>query len=283
MGRLDGKIVLLGGGLGSVKGDKFIPGLSIWIAKKLVDDGAQVILTDVAADVVQKAAAEVGGKCKGIACDLLKVRDYEEKKSEDGEKTEIVWKDNPALTLVDTIVKEFGKLDVLITNFDYFEKGRVISADEQLYMKLRDENIKPVFHLVAAVRDQWATQKKTMNLNGKLIMITSITGKAGMGLAALYSAFKSGIVGLNKTLARELGRFAQVNSVAIGPLSDKKLQGPPDKLKSQYMVTKTDYSNIDLTPELVAGPVAFLASDDSNGISGQTINVDGGLWIKVEI
>jgi 3-oxoacyl-[acyl-carrier protein] reductase len=282
MGKLDGKVILLGGGLGSIKKEKFAPDLSIGIAKKLIEEGAQLIVTDVDANVVQNAVAEIGGNCKGIPCDLLKDRAYEEKKTDDG-KTEVIWTDNPALDLVNEIVKEFGKLDVLITNFDSFEKGRIINATDELYEKLKNENIRPVFHLTAAVREQWAAQKKTQNITSKLILVTQTAGKAGLGLSALYSAFKAGIVGLNKTLARELGRFAQVNAVAIGPLADKKLQGPAEKLKSQYMVTRTDYSDIALTPELVAGPIAFLASDESNGISGQTISVDGGLWIKVEI
>ena len=81
MGKLDGKVILLGGGLGSIKKEKFAPDLSIGIAKKLIEEGAQLIVTDVDANVVQNAVAEIGGNCKGIPCDLLKDRTSEEKEN----------------------------------------------------------------------------------------------------------------------------------------------------------------------------------------------------------
>ncbi len=283
---LSEKVILLGGGLGRTKKGKLKAGLGVHIAKRLIAGGAkQVIVTDIDEEVVSLAAAEIGGNCKGIACDLLKERKSETKEfeTERGIKTEVVWTDNPAQDLVEQVVDEFGKIDVLITAFDEYDKGRVEKSDMDMYEKLKQGNVTPVFHLLGAIRPQFAAQAKSTGKMGKVIILTHMVGKAGMAMASLYSAFKGGMVGLVKSLAREFGRFASVVGLACGAVSEKNMFGPKDRMKKRYMVTQTEYSNIKLKPELIAGPVAFLASDDADGISGQTYSVDGGLWLKVEI
>jgi NAD(P)-dependent dehydrogenase (short-subunit alcohol dehydrogenase family) len=110
-----------------------------------------------------------------------------------------------------------------------------------------------------------------------------MTGKAGMSMGVIYSGIKAGIVGLNKGLARELGRFATVNNVCPGPVSVRNSYGPGDRIKGQYMVTKSDSANINIEFKHISPIVAFLASDAAAAISGQSISVDGGLWLKLEI
>ena len=129
--------------------------------------------------------------------------------------------------MVEDIVKEFGRVDVLITNFDKFtEMGKVDKIDDADYNELRDQNIWPTFHLLAAVREQMSNQKKTDGSIAKVVMLTNMVGKAGMSQGAIYAAFKASLIGLNKGLAREFGRFANVNTVAMAPLAEKKMQGP---------------------------------------------------------
>jgi 3-oxoacyl-[acyl-carrier protein] reductase len=286
MGRFDGKVVLLGGNVGKFKKDEFRMGMGGIIAKQFVDEGAQVVLVDLDFKDAEAAAKAIGGKCKAMECDLLKDRTSETKtiETDQGPKTEMEWTDNPALKMVNNIVAEFGKIDVVVLNFDEFDQAKITKGDDALYLAMRDKNLTPVFHLLAGVRDQLAGQTKKDGTYSKVVMLTCMVGKAGMSMGTIYSAFKGAIVGLNKTLAREFGRFANVNTVAYGPLADsKKYQGPKDTIKkSQYMITSSDMSNQDITPEKVAPLVLFLASDDAMGISGQSISVDGGLWLKLE-
>ncbi len=285
MGKFDGKIALIGGNLGKLKKDKFKIGLGGVIAKQLQDEGAQVCLVDLDFAVTQACVSSLGGSAKAYNCDLLKDRTYETEEYVDERgktKTRVIWKDNPALTMVNQIVEEFGKLDILITNFDKFERVRLDASDNTLFDELRDKNITPTFHLLAAVREQFSTQTKTLGTYAKVVMLTCMVGKAGMSLGALYSGFKAAIIGLTKSMAREFGRFANVNAVAFGPLAEKKMQGPKEKTKGGFMVTQTDMSKQPITFEKVAPLVCFLASDDAIAISGQIISVDGGLWLKLE-
>jgi NAD(P)-dependent dehydrogenase (short-subunit alcohol dehydrogenase family) len=281
MGKFDGKIALVGGNLGKAKDADFKIGLGGTIAKKLAEEGAKVIVVDINAADAEACAKAIGANAKAMACDLMKDRTSENIKTEDG-KSEIKWTDNPALTMVEEIVKEHGKLDILITNFDEFEQGRVDKIDDELYNKLRDANIWPTFHLLAAVREQFSKQTKTTGTYAKVVMMTNMVGKAGMSLGSIYAAFKAGIIGMTKGLAREFGRFANVNAVAMGPLSQKPLQGPKDRIKKSFMVTQTEMSNQEFTFDKIAPMAVFLASDDAIAITGQTISVDGGLWLKLE-
>jgi NAD(P)-dependent dehydrogenase (short-subunit alcohol dehydrogenase family) len=286
MGKFDGKIALIGGNLGYFKKEEFFIGLGGMIAKELASQGAQVFLVDLDFKITKACAAKIDGKCRAMECDLLKDRTYEVQEQMDEEKgkmiTNYIWKDHPALALVEEIVKECGKLDILITNFDTYEKARVDSSDDALYTKLRDENIMPVFHLLSAVREQFAHQTRTTGTFAKVVMITSFVGKAGLSVGSLYAAFKGSIVGLTKSMAREFARFANVNCVATGPFAEKRLQGPKDNIKSAYMPTQTELSNLDLKIEHIVPMVLLLASDDAMAIDGQIISIDAGLWLKLE-
>jgi 3-oxoacyl-[acyl-carrier protein] reductase len=285
MGKLDGKVALIAGGLGRFKKEKYLPGLSTYIVQDFLKEGADVIIVDLDEKVTNACAKYIGNpKVKAKACDIMKDRTYETKtyETDRGPKTDVIWTDNPTLELVKEIIEEFGKLDALVVNFDYYEKGRIESVTEELYIKLREQNITPVFHFMAAVREQFSAQKKTTGNFAKVVTITSMVGKSGLETAALYSAFKGSMIGLTKNLCREFGRFANVNAVAIGPLSVKKMQGPKDRAKSKFLVTKSDMSNIEIKPKHIAPLVTFLCSDDAAAISGQTISVDGGLWLKLE-
>lgn len=285
MGKFDGKTALIGGNLGKIKKEKFKMGLGGVIAKQLLDDGAQVVLVDAEFNVAQECAKALGGQSKAVECDLFKDRTYETEEYLDhrgNKKTKVVWKDNPALKLVEDIAQEYGKLDILITNFDKFEKARLDSTSDEMYINLREQNITPTFHLLAAVRELFSAQRKTTGTYAKVVMITSMVGKAGMSMGAIYSAFKGAIVGLTKSLGREFGRFANVNTIAVGPFSEKKMQGPREKIRDGFMATQTDMANQPITFEKIAPLAAFLASDDAIVINGQIISADGGLWLKLE-
>ncbi|MHA1110660.1 MAG: SDR family NAD(P)-dependent oxidoreductase [Promethearchaeota archaeon] len=285
MGKLDGKVALIAGGMGRFKKEEYKPGLSTYIAQNFIAEGADVVIVDLDEKVTKACADYIGSpKVKAKACDILKDRTYETKtyETERGPKTDVVWTDNPTLSLVKEIIEEYGKLDALVMNFDNYEKGRVDSVTEETYIQLREQNVMPVFHFLAAVREQFSAQKKTTGTFAKVVTVTSMVGKSGMETAAVYSAFKGSMVALTKSMCREFGRFATVNAVALGPLSVKNMQGPKDRVKGKFLVTKSDMANIEIKPSHVAPLVTFLCSDDAAAISGQTISIDGGLWLKLE-
>jgi len=285
MGKFDGKIALVGGNLGKLKKDTFKIGLGGVIAKKIVEQGGQVCLVDTDFAITKACAEMIGGSVKAYECDFFTERVYETEAYVDDrgrDKTNVIWTKAPAHELVQSIIKEFNKLDILITNFDKFEQARIDQTDDELYDYLRDQNTLPVFHLISAVRDVMSTQKKTKGTYGKIVFITNIVGKAGMSFATMYSAFKGSLVGLTKCLAKEFGTFANVNAVAMGPLSEKKMQGPKDRIKKNYLLTQTACCDKDLTFQDIAPLATFLASDDAIAINGQVMNVDGGMWLKLE-
>ncbi len=285
MGKLDGKVALIAGGFGRFKKEEYKPGLSTFIAQNFVDEGADVIIVDLDENVTKAAEKFLGSpKVKSKACDIMKDREYktETYETERGPKTNVIWTDNPTLTIVKEIIEEFGKLDSLVLNFDYYEKGKVDSVTVETFDTIRNQNITPVFHFLAAVREQFSAQKKTTGTFAKVVILTSMFGKSGLEVASVYSAFKGSMIGLTKNMCREFGRFANVNAVSIGPLSVKNMQGPKDRVKGKFLITKSDMSNISLIPEHITPLVTLLSSDDAAAISGQTISIDGGLWLKLE-
>ena len=287
MAEFAGKVALVAGNLGKFKKDKFKMGLSGVIAQKLINNGCKVCIVDTDYEITKACAEKINNEnVKAYECDFFAECESETEKFVDDRgrnKTRVIWKFAPAHELVQNIIKEFKKLDILITNFDEFEQARIDQTDDELYNYLRDQNTLPVFHLISAVRDVMSNQKKREGTYGKIVFITNIVGKAGLSFATMYSAFKGALVGLTKCLAKEFGTFANVNSVAIGPLSEKKMQGPKDRIKKNYLLTQTAVCDKPLTFQDIAPLATFLASDDAVAINGQVMNVDGGMWLKLEV
>lgn len=289
---LKDKVVIVGGNLGKFRRDKFKKGLGATIAEKCKEQGAKVVVTDLDQKIVDACADALG--VKGICKDIMKDRegheilvDHPRKKDADGNPkkvTDVEWDENPALDLVKEVVDEFGKVDVLVNNWDYHERGKLTKMGADKFDELREKNITPVFHMLAAVRQQFSDQHtKNRKEWPKVVNVFSFVGKAGMSMGGLFAAFKGSMIGITKGIGREFGRFAITNSVAYGPLKERKMQGPKDRIKKAYMITSSDYGqNQDITMDKVANVVVFLASPLSNGINAQTISVDGGLWLKLE-
>jgi NAD(P)-dependent dehydrogenase (short-subunit alcohol dehydrogenase family) len=281
--RFEGKTVIVAGGLGKLKGDEFKKGIGGACVELLKAEGANVVVTDVDEAVVTKAAAVFG--VKGNYKDLLKDRTShdQEVKSDKGVKKELVWDDHPALSLVNEVAGEFGAIDGVIMAFDYFEKMSVANTTSAKFDEMVTKNVWPVFHLFAALRDQLAKQAREGKPWGKVVNVFSFVGKAGLSMGSAYAGTKGAMVGMNKSLAREFARFANVNAVTFGPLAEKGIAGPEDRIKKNMMITSTDLGqNKDITVDKVAPLAVFLVSPDADCIAGQTFSVDGGLWLKLE-
>ena len=164
--------------------------------------------------------------------------------------------------LVDAIVKEFGKIDVLVNNAGITKDGLLMRMSEEDWDAVIDTNLKGVFNFTKAVSRPMMGKK-----SGKIVNITSISGVMGNAGQSNYSASKAGVIGFTKAVAKELAsRNINVNAIAPGLSED---------VKKNYLAS-IPMKRFASTNE-VANVVKFLASDDASYITGQTICVDGGI------
>jgi 3-oxoacyl-[acyl-carrier protein] reductase len=164
----------------------------------------------------------------------------------------------------------FGRLDAVVANAGQSQDGLILRFKPADLDRLLEVNLKSAFVLAAAVAKPMLKQR-----SGSLIFISSIVGIAGNAGQSAYAATKAGLLGLTRSLAKELGsRNVRVNAVAPGLIETAMTAGLPDAARTAFL------GNIALgrpgTPEDVAGVVTFLASDAARYVTGQTIVVDGG-------
>ncbi len=178
-----------------------------------------------------------------------------------------------AQKMVDTVTKEFGKLDILVSNAGINWDGVIWKMTEEMWDRVIDVDLKGYFNYMRAVSPIFREQK-----SGKIINLTSINGLRGKFGQANYSAAKAGIIGLTKAVARELGKYSvNVNAVAPGMVLTDMMKGLPEDVintaKEETVLKRL------ATPEEVAAVVTFLCSESARHITGEIIKVDGGQYI----
>lgn len=230
-------------------------GIGKTIAVKLAEHGANIAFTDLeyndAAKEVEKQLQDLGVKAKGYASDASK---FEETQN-----------------LVDEIQKEFGSIDVLVNNAGITQDTLLMRMTEQQWDAVISVNLKSVFNFTKAAQKYMLKQK-----SGSIINMSSVVGVSGNAGQANYSASKAGIIGFTKSIAKELGsRNIRSNAIAPGFIITEMTAKLPEDVR------KTWEQQIPLrrggTPEDVANTTLFLASDLSTYVSGQVINVCGGM------
>jgi 3-oxoacyl-[acyl-carrier protein] reductase len=165
---------------------------------------------------------------------------------------------------------ELGRVDFAVANAGQAIDGLIVRAKPADIDTMLDVNLKSAFFLVAAVARPMMKQR-----SGSIVLISSIVGLAGNAGQAAYAASKAGLLGLAKSVAKELGpRNVRVNAVAPGLIDTAMTDAMPEKARAHYLAT------IPLgragSPEDVSGVVTFLCSDAARYVTGQTIVVDGG-------
>lgn len=270
MGVLDGKVAIV---TGSARG------IGRATAELLSAQGASVLINDLDGDVAQQTASEIAGETTVFAGDLTK-----------GDAPD---------RLIQTAIDAWGRIDIIVNNAGYTLDGPVHKLSDDWWQRMIDIHVTVPFRVVRAAAPHLREPAKAEREQGvevfrKIVNVSSTSGTMGNAGQANYSAAKSAVVGLTKTLAKEWGQFKiNCNAVAFGFIDTRLTQskddankmtidgeeiqlGIPDQLRgmSQMLIPLGRSAK----PEEAAGGVFFLCSPWSNYVHGQVLNVTGGLF-----
>jgi 3-oxoacyl-[acyl-carrier protein] reductase len=229
-------------------------GIGRAIALRLAAEGAKVVVTATTKAGAEKTADEIrqsGGQAAGFEANVADAKQVE--------------------ALMKGAVDQFGALHILVNNAGVTRDNLVMRMSDEDWNSVITTNLTGTFNCIRAASKIMMKQR-----SGKIINITSIVALMGNKGQANYCAAKAGVIGLTKSVARELAsRNIQVNAVAPGFILTDMTAGLPEAAKT-VMLQSVPLEKIG-TAEDVAGVVAFLASPDSDYITGQVFNVDGGM------
>lgn len=246
MGLLDGKVALI---TGAAKG------IGKAIALKFASEGADVAFTDL---VINEAAEET---IKELEAFGHKVKGYASNAADFAQTQEVV----------DQIMVEFGHIDILVNNAGITKDGLMLRMSEAQWDAVINVNLKSAFNFIHALTPIMARQR-----GGSIINMSSVVGVSGNAGQCNYSASKAGLIGLAKSIAKEMGpRGIRANCIAPGFIISDMTSALSEEVREQWV--KTIPLRRGGTPEDVAKVALFLASDLSSYVSGQVIHVCGAM------
>lgn len=232
-------------------------GIGAAIARKLAGEGIFVVVNyhgsrEQAEGVVDEICS-AGGEAAAFQCD---VSDFE-----------------ACGALIADLIKRYGRMDILVNNAGIAKDGLLMKMSEADFDAVINANLKGAFNTIRHASRQFLKQRR-----GCIINISSVSGLLGNAGQVNYAASKAGVIGLTRSVARELAsRQITVNAVAPGFVGTKMLEAMTDHAK-ESMTELIPFGRIG-QPEEIADTVAFLASDAARYITGQVIAVDGGMSI----
>lgn len=233
-------------------------GIGAAIAKRLAKDGYDVIINEVSQEALDTYGAQTAEECRTLGvkaeCYAADVSDYAQ-----------------CEVMVKWAKENFGTIDVLVNNAGITRDGLLLRMSEENYDDVIRINQKSVFNMTKLVGGVMLRQK-----SGRIVNLASVAGLYGNPGQMNYSASKGAIIAMTKTAAKELGsRGITVNAVAPGfiqtPMTDKLTDEQKAAMLAQIAMKR--YGQ----PEEIAGVVSFLCSQDASYVTGQTIEISGGL------
>jgi 3-oxoacyl-[acyl-carrier protein] reductase len=246
VGRLDGQVAVVTGASG---------GIGSRIAQALGREGAAVIVhywrhAEAAGRIVTEIET-AGGRARAVAGDLSQPVE--------------------AASVVGAAVETFGRIDILVNNAGLTRDALILRLKDEDWQAVLDTNLSGAFYCIRAALREFVRQRR-----GRIINITSTAGQAGNPGQANYVAAKAGLIGLTRAVAREVGsRGITVNAIAPGYIAAGMTEGLTADQTAQLM------SHVPLgrpgTPDDVAAAVLFFASEEAGYVTGQVLNVDGGM------
>lgn len=245
--RLKNKVAIITGGA---------QGIGETTAKLFAQEGAKVVVADFNAEKGEKVSEAIkadGGEAIFFQID---VSNYEQAKK-----------------MIDTCVEEFGSVDILINNAGITRDGFLVKMSESDWDAVINVNLKGVFNCT-----KHAAAYMMENNGGSIVNATSVVGLYGNIGQVNYAATKFGVIGMTKTLSKELGsRGIRVNAVAPGYTNTAMMETVPDKIL-ESLKKKVPQKRLGETED-IANAYLYLASDDAKYVNGEVLSVDGGLVI----
>jgi 3-oxoacyl-[acyl-carrier protein] reductase len=245
--KLAGKVALVTGAA---------QGIGKAVALLLAQNGADIVVSDINLEKAEETAKEVqtlGRKALAIKVDVAKLDDVEK--------------------MVGAIWARFGQVDILVNNAGIARDKLILRMTEEDWDAVLNINLKGTFNCTKAVVRHMSKQR-----SGKIVNIASVVGEMGNAGQGNYAASKAGVIGFTKTIAREFAqRGINVNAIAPGYIETPMTDALPDKAKEELKrLIPMDRLG---KPEDVAEAVLFLVSEASSYITGQVLNVNGGIYM----
>ena len=245
--RLKGKVALVTGAA---------QGIGKAIALLLAQHGADIVVSDINFEKAEETAKEIqaiGQRTMAIRVDVANLNDVEQ--------------------MVRSIIERFGQIDILVNNAGIARDKLILRMTEEDWDAVLNINLKGTFNCTKAIVRYMVKQR-----NGKIVNISSVVGEMGNAGQANYAASKAGVIGFTKTIAREIAqRGINVNAIAPGYIQTPMTDAIPEKAKEE-MKRLIPMERLG-RPEDVAEAVLFLVSEASSYITGQVINVNGGIYM----
>jgi 3-oxoacyl-[acyl-carrier protein] reductase len=245
--RLAGKVALVTGAA---------QGIGRAIALLLAQNGADIVVSDINLEKAEETAKEIEGtgqRAMAIKVDVAHSEEVER--------------------MVQTILERFGHIDILVNNAGIARDKLILRMTEEDWDAVLNVNLKGTFNCTKAVVRHMSKQR-----SGKIVSIASVVGEMGNVGQANYSASKAGVIGFTKTIAREFAqRGINVNAIAPGYIETPMTDALPEKAKEELRrLIPMDRLG---RPEDVAEALLFLVSETSSYITGQVLNVNGGIYM----